>query len=119
MCVWISAGRSSTGPLATTPELYRFQPEDEGIAYFERGITLQTPGTQYVVVFDTSTSTVIGYAVHEVVGAAPGGGGGSGLDLFATERSNPAASPGSAASNRTTSASTRCVPHFRPSRASR
>ncbi len=76
----------TSDPLAMTPELYRFQPSDQGIASFPGGITLRTPGTQYVLVFDTSTFQVIGYGVYEVVAAGPGRAGGFMPDLFAGQQ---------------------------------
>jgi hypothetical protein len=92
----------SSDPQATLPEPYTFRPEDWGIASFPGGVTLRTPGTQYLVAFDLETFTVIGYAVVDVFGAAPGGGGGGapfgaadcalaqmGLDLLTWTRPRP------------------------------
>src|SRR5262249_23706377 len=65
----------SSDKAATLPEPYTFRPEDGGIASFPGGVTLRTPGTQYLVAFDLETFTVIGYAVVDVLGTAPGSGG--------------------------------------------
>jgi hypothetical protein len=56
------------------------------VAYFFEGVMLNTAGAQYVIAFDTASFTIFGYAVYEVLGAAPGGGGpGFAFDLFVTE----------------------------------
>jgi FG-GAP-like repeat len=77
----------STDESATLPEPHRFRPEDYGVVSFPGGVTLRTPGTQYLVAFDLETFTVRGVAEIVVLGAGPGGGGGSGfvLNLFTTE----------------------------------
>src|SRR5262249_54493943 len=64
----------SSDKAATLPKPYTFGPEDGGVATFPGGVTLRTPGTHYLVAFDLATFTVIGYAVVDVVGTAPGGG---------------------------------------------
>src|SRR5262249_6459854 len=71
----------SSDAQATLPAPYTFRPEDYGIASFPGGVTLRTPGTQYLAAFDLETFTVIGYAVVEVfLGGSPSGGSaGSGL----------------------------------------
>src|SRR5262249_15399149 len=82
----------ATDPQATTPELYRFRPEDRGIASFPGGVTLRTPGQQVVYVFDTSTFRLIGYGTYEVLGAGPSSGSGylpPLLDPFAVEALSP------------------------------
>src|SRR5262249_57955262 len=69
----------SSDKAATLPEPYAFRPGDYGIASFPGGVTLRTPGTQYLVAFDLETFSVIGYAVVEVFpGGSPGGGLGGG-----------------------------------------
>ncbi len=65
----------SSDAQATLPAPYTFRPENYGIATFPGGVTLRTPGTQYLAAFDLATFTIIGYAVVEVLGTAPGGGG--------------------------------------------
>src|SRR5262249_24404008 len=67
----------SSDKAATLPEPYTFRPEDGGIASFPGGVTLRTPGLQELYPFDLETFTVIGYAVVDVLGTAPGGGGGA------------------------------------------
>lgn len=57
---------STTDPKATTPEVYRFQRADQGIAYFFEGVTFRTPGVQELYVFDLATFEVFGYATFEV-----------------------------------------------------
>ena len=63
----------SSDKAATLPEPYTFRPEDYGIVSFLGGVTLRTPGLQELYAFDLETFTVIGYAVVEVLGTAPGG----------------------------------------------
>jgi len=66
----------SSDPAATVPQPYTFRPEDGGIASLPGGVTLRTPGRQELVAFDLETGTVLGYAVVDVLGTAPGAGGG-------------------------------------------
>jgi hypothetical protein len=56
----------STDPKATTPEYYRFQPNDQGIAYFPGGVTLRTSGPQELYVFDWPAVEAFGYAPYDV-----------------------------------------------------
>jgi hypothetical protein len=65
----------SSDEAATLPEPYTFRPQDGGVASFPGGVALRTPGLQELYAFDRETFTVIGYAVVDVLGTAPGGGG--------------------------------------------
>jgi hypothetical protein len=82
-----SVAFGSTDAAATLPEPYTYRPEDGGIASFPGGVMLRTPGTQELYAFDLETFTVIGSAVVDVLGAAPGGGGAGSpvLDPFIVE----------------------------------
>ncbi len=63
----------SSDAAATLPAPHTFRPADGGIASFPGGVTLRTPGTQYLAAFDLATFTVIGYAVVDVLGqGSPG-----------------------------------------------
>ncbi len=74
----------SSDAQATLPAPYRFRPEDYGIASFPGGVTLRTPGTQYLAAFDLATFTIIGYAVVDVL-APDGGPSGSGANAGAAD----------------------------------
>src|SRR5262249_7886792 len=66
----------SSDESATLPAPYRLRPEDGGLAAFPGGVTLRTPGTQYLVAYDRETFTVLGYAALDVGGgASPAGAG--------------------------------------------
>lgn len=75
----------STDAQATTPGQYTFRPQDQGIALFLGGVTFRTPGLQALLVLDTATFSVFGFALFDVQAPFTGGGRGSvpAFDLFA------------------------------------
>lgn len=79
----------TTDAQGTTPGQYTFQPKDQGIAAFPGGVTLRTPGQQVLLVLDTATFSIFGFAIFDVMAPLRGGPAPApAIDLYATELLN-------------------------------